>query len=140
MSNEYEPDVVSPPGDALLDILEEREMKVQDLSKLTSMSEQMIHRILSGLEPVTPAIASELEDALGIPAPFWNRREFMYQQWLKSKGIETPSSSVPADSSKPHSSASLFNKISFMMFCPLLFYIILLLGLLDVLWVQFDCI
>jgi plasmid maintenance system antidote protein VapI len=88
MSNEYEPDVVSPPGDALLDILEEREMKVQDLSKLTSMSEQMIHRILSGLEPVTPAIASELEDALGIPAPFWNRREFMYQQWLKSKGIE----------------------------------------------------
>jgi addiction module HigA family antidote len=80
--NQYAPDSVSPPGDTLLDILEERGMSQAELARRMGRPTKTINEIARGKAAITPGTALQLERVLDIPAAFWNNREQQYRQYL----------------------------------------------------------
>lgn len=82
IENEYAPDVVSPPGETLLEMLEERGMSQADLADRTGRPKKTINEIVKGKATITPATALQLERVLGVPASFWNDREQHYRESL----------------------------------------------------------
>lgn len=78
---EYMPDIVSPPGETLLEILEERGMKHSDLAERTGRPIKTISEIINGKTAITTETALQFEKVLGVPARFWINRERNYQEW-----------------------------------------------------------
>jgi addiction module HigA family antidote len=82
VQNEYVPDVVSPPGETLMEMLEERGMSQAELAERTGRPKKTINEIIKGKATITPATALQLERVLGAPASFWNNREQQYRENL----------------------------------------------------------
>ncbi|MFH1635194.1 MAG: helix-turn-helix domain-containing protein [Chloroflexota bacterium] len=82
IQNEYLPDFVSPPGETLLEMLEERGMSQAELAERTGRPKKTINEIIKGKATITPATALQLERVLGAPANFWNNREQQYRESL----------------------------------------------------------
>ncbi|MEM1252615.1 MAG: helix-turn-helix domain-containing protein [Cyanobacteria bacterium P01_H01_bin.21] len=80
--NEFLPDYVSPPGDTLLEILNEQGMTQVELAHRTGRPKKTINEIIKGKAILTPETALQLEYVLGIPAHFWNSREQQYRETL----------------------------------------------------------
>lgn len=80
--SQYTPDVVSPPGETLLEILEERGMSQAELAERAGRPKKTINEIIKGKAALTPETAIQLERILGTPASFWNNREQNYRDWL----------------------------------------------------------
>jgi HTH-type transcriptional regulator/antitoxin HigA len=81
-SNEFAPNYASPPGDTLLEALEERGMSQSELAERTGRPRKTINEIVRGRAEITPETALQLEYVLGIPAHFWNNRERRYREAL----------------------------------------------------------
>lgn len=84
----YEPDVVLPPGDHLVEILEERGMNQVDLAKRTGLSAKHISQIVNASASVTVDTALLLERATNVQAQVWNRLEAAYREHLSRLGEE----------------------------------------------------
>jgi HTH-type transcriptional regulator / antitoxin HigA len=82
IQNQYIPDIISPPGETLLDTIEALEMTQANLAERTGRSKKMINEIIKGKAPITPKMAIDLERVLGVPASFWNNREHNYRENL----------------------------------------------------------
>jgi len=82
IQNQYVPDVVSPPGETLLEILEDRGMSQAELAERTGRPKKTINEIIKGKAALTPETAIQLERVLGTPASFWNNREQNFRDWL----------------------------------------------------------
>lgn len=82
IQNQYTPDYVSPPGETLQEILEERGMSQAELAERTGRPKKTINEIINGKAAITPETALQLERVLGIPASFWNHRERQYREAL----------------------------------------------------------
>ena len=80
--NQYTPDTISPPGDTLLDVLEERDMSQAELARRMGRPTKTINEIVRGKVAIMPDTALQLERVLDIPAAFWNSREQQYRQYL----------------------------------------------------------
>ncbi len=78
----YDPDFVSPPGDTLRDLLQERNISQADLACRMGRPQKTINEIINGKAAITPETALQLELVLGAPARFWNTREQQYRQHL----------------------------------------------------------
>jgi len=78
----FAPDYISPPGETLEDILDERGMTQAELAERTGLSRKTVNEIIKGKAPITPETALHLERVLGIPARFWNAREHQYREAL----------------------------------------------------------
>lgn len=78
----YRPDVVSAPGETLLDILEERGMSQAELAERTGRPLKTINEIVKGKTALTSDTSIQLERVLGISAEFWNQREANYRSFL----------------------------------------------------------
>jgi len=93
ISNQYDPDYVSPPGETLQETLEALGMPQASLAKRTGRSLKMINEIIKGKAPITPKMALELERVVGVPATFWNNREKHYREFVarieEQKRLET---------------------------------------------------
>jgi HTH-type transcriptional regulator/antitoxin HigA len=83
--NQYLPDYVSPPGETLLEVLEEIGMSQADLAERTGRPKKTISEIINGKAAITPDTALQLERVLGISANFWNSREQKYRAFLASQ-------------------------------------------------------
>lgn len=83
--NQYCPDEVSPPGETLLEVLEERGMTQADLAERTGRPRTTIDEIIKGKAAITPETALQLEKALGVPASFWNARETRFREFLAAR-------------------------------------------------------
>lgn len=83
--NQYQPDVVSPPGDTLQELLDERGMTQADLALRTGRPKKTINQIIKGKAAITPDTAFQFERVLGTPASFWNNRERIYAEWQARK-------------------------------------------------------
>lgn len=81
-NNEYIPDYVSPPGDTLQELLDERGMTQADLAQRTGRPKKTINEIIQGKTTITPETALQFERVLGTPASFWNNRERHYREFL----------------------------------------------------------
>ena len=82
IQNQYTPDVVSAPGETLLEILEDRGMSQAELAERTGRPKKTINQIIKGKAAITPETAIQFERVLGTPASFWNNRERNYREWL----------------------------------------------------------
>ena len=83
--NQYVPDYVSPPGETLSEVLDLRGMSQAELADRTGRAKKTINEIIKGKSSISPRIALELENVLGVPAGFWNSRESQYQEYLARK-------------------------------------------------------
>lgn len=85
MQNQYDPDCVSPPGETLIDILDEKNLSIEWLSQSLDLKLIDTQRLLSGEMEITNDIALRLEQALVVPAGFWINREKFYRDSLMRK-------------------------------------------------------
>lgn len=76
----FNPDWVSPPGDTIRDILDEKMLTTTGFILKTGLHSEQAERLLRGEEPLTEEIAQILERTIGGPAAFWIRREALYRQ------------------------------------------------------------
>jgi HTH-type transcriptional regulator / antitoxin HigA len=82
LSRPWEPDWAIPPGDILLEALEERGMSQSELARRMDRPVKTINEIVKSKASVTPDTAIQLERALGISARLWNALEANYQDYL----------------------------------------------------------
>jgi len=82
IQHQYHPDVVSPPGETLAEILEERGMSQAEFAERTGRPKKTINEIIKGKCGITPDTALQFEHVLGTPASFWLNRDRIYQEWL----------------------------------------------------------
>lgn len=80
--NQYIPDVVSPPGETLEEILASRGMSQAELAERAGRPKKTINEIIKGKAAITAETAIQLERVLGIPAAFWIAREQNYREAL----------------------------------------------------------
>jgi len=76
-------DYAVPPGETLLELLEERGMSQRDLARRTGLSPKHVNKLLHGLVPLSADVAVRLERVTGVPSDFWNRREAGYRSDLE---------------------------------------------------------
>lgn len=78
-----ERELLSPPGDTILETLTENNVTAGDLAEQMGITQVQMDGLIAGKEPITEQIALRLEVALDIPAHFWLNREKLYREKLK---------------------------------------------------------
>lgn len=78
----FRPAVVSPPGDTLAEMIEERGIAQAELARRMGRPVNAINEMVLGTKEVTEDTALELERVLGTPAHFWLARESRYREYL----------------------------------------------------------
>ncbi len=79
--NQFKPDVVFHPGETLHEKLEELNMGPKEFAIRTGKPEKTIIAILNGDSSVTPEMAVLFESVIKIPADFWLRKQFRYDEY-----------------------------------------------------------
>jgi HTH-type transcriptional regulator/antitoxin HigA len=115
MTNEvlrYQPAEVSPPGDTLRDLMDERSLSQAELSRRLGRPAQAVNEILAGKKEITEDTAIELERVLQVPAHFWLAREAQYREYLaRGRAQHANKSAVPwvkAVSAQGHAGSRCF--------------------------------
>lgn len=83
--NQYQPEFVSPPGETLADVLDDRGLTPSDLALRMGLPTTRIHAILRGDAVIDPELAAELERILSVPAGFWLARELRYRTSVEQR-------------------------------------------------------
>ena len=78
----YGPDLVLPPGETLLEVLEEKGMTQAELATRTGLSTKHINQIVKGRAPVTAETSLLLERTTGVAARVWSNLETAYREHL----------------------------------------------------------
>ena len=81
-SNQYLPDLVTPPGEILLEKLAELGMSQTELANRIGRTKKMVNEIIKGKAPILSETALQLERVLSIPARFWSSLEAQYRESL----------------------------------------------------------
>lgn len=92
--NPYQPIYISPPGDTLLETLEQRNLSINEFAEHMNEPLKVIQDIIAGEASIAPELALKLEQVLKIPASFWNNRERNYRETLARLSVSqytTPS-------------------------------------------------
>jgi HTH-type transcriptional regulator / antitoxin HigA len=76
----WQPDWGVPPGEILLEALQERTMTQSELARRMDRPLKTINEIVKGKAAITPETAIQLERALGISARVWNGLETAYRE------------------------------------------------------------
>ena len=80
LSAPFAPDWVSPPGDTIDDIAEERGWTQAELAQRLGYSEKHLSQLINGKVSITVDAAQRLERVLGSTMEFWLAREANYQK------------------------------------------------------------
>lgn len=80
---EFNPDWVSPPGDTIEDLLEERDMTLETLSELLELKVYDVYKLIKGNIIITDELASKLAKAFNMSKTFWINREQQYRKQLE---------------------------------------------------------
>jgi len=75
----YSPDWVSPPGETLAEILEERAMTRSQFGEMLGWSVEDVEQVVEGKKMIDSEIALAFESVLGISSVFWLNREKNYR-------------------------------------------------------------
>lgn len=77
---EFKPDWYSPPGDTVQEALKDRGISFQDFAKKIFGDDQVLTAsFLMGKERLTPEIAQQLSELIGVTPEFWLKREATYR-------------------------------------------------------------
>ncbi|GAA6142320.1 helix-turn-helix domain-containing protein [Hydrogenophaga sp. 5NK40-0174] len=77
---EFEPDWVSPPGDTIVDLLEERDWTQQQLADRLGYSVKHVNQLIKAKVPLTEDAAIRLQRVFGSTVGFWLTREAQYRE------------------------------------------------------------
>jgi len=77
-----ERELLSPPGDDILETIEHIKMSQVELADRLNKTASKVHDLITGKEPITYNTALQLEKVLGIDAQFWLNREMNYRTKL----------------------------------------------------------
>ena len=83
----FVPTFPSPPGDTILDLLEEHVMPQTELATRLGLTPEHLALLLEGEAALTDEVALGLEGIFGVRASFWNRREVHYRRLKASKAV-----------------------------------------------------
>jgi HTH-type transcriptional regulator / antitoxin HigA len=72
-------DLPVPPGEYLVEVLEEKGISQAELARRIDRPTQAINEIVKGEKAITPATAIQLDRALGVPAHIWIGLESRFQ-------------------------------------------------------------
>ncbi len=86
--NQYNPKIVSHPGQTLGRKIQELEMSVKEFAVRTSKPEKTIIAVLKGSSSITPDMAVAFENVTRIPAHFWMARQRKYDEAVAREKIE----------------------------------------------------
>ena len=78
----FEPDWLSPPGDTIADVLEERGWSQVEFAQRIGYTPKHVNQLLRGKAPISEDTALRLERVLGSTARFWLQRETEYREAL----------------------------------------------------------
>ena len=78
----FTPDWVSPPGDTIADLIEERDWTQVQLSERLGFTPKHVSQLINGKTPITEEIALKLTKVLGSTETFWLNREADYRAQL----------------------------------------------------------
>ena len=84
---EFQPEWVSPPGDTIADLLEERGWTQADLAQRTGYSKKFVNQLVKGRVSLSGEAAFRLENVFGAPARFWMNREAQYREGLERQKV-----------------------------------------------------
>jgi addiction module HigA family antidote len=79
--NQFRPDIVFHPGETLADKLEELKMGPKEFAVRTGKPEKTIIAIIKGDSSLTSEMAVLFESVLKIPADFWLKKQFRYDEY-----------------------------------------------------------
>jgi addiction module HigA family antidote len=79
-SQQYRPLSVTPPGDTISELLEERGLRQAEFATRMGVTPKFINELVAGKASITPTTALALEKALDVPADFWLAREAKYRE------------------------------------------------------------
>ncbi|HSW05288.1 helix-turn-helix domain-containing protein [Aquabacterium sp.] len=92
----YAPSEVSPPGETLRDMMDERALSQAELSRRMGRPPQAVNEIVAGKKEITEDTALELERVLQVPAHFWLAREARYREHLaRQRAAESHKAHLP---------------------------------------------
>jgi len=80
-----ERELLSKPGDAILETLEHLKMTQSELADRMGKTASKINDIISSKEPITMATALQLEKVLGIDAGFWVKTSPLARAWIMKR-------------------------------------------------------
>lgn len=80
----FSSDWVSPPGDTIADILEERDWTQAQLAERLGYTKKHISQLINGKASISEQTAIRLERVLGSSVAFWLKREAQYRAQLAS--------------------------------------------------------
>lgn len=72
-------DLAIPPGEYLLEVLEEAGMPQAELARRMGRPTQAVNEIANGVKAITPETAIQLEQVVGVPAHIWTSLESEFQ-------------------------------------------------------------
>jgi HTH-type transcriptional regulator / antitoxin HigA len=78
----FRPDFLSPPGQTLEEILDERALSQTELARRLGVSLKHVNQIINGAATISAEIALGLEKVLGVSAGFWLNRDALFQAEL----------------------------------------------------------
>ena len=78
----FSPDWVSPPGDTIADILEEKDWTQVELAERLQNTPKFVSQLINGKAPITEDTAVRLSRVLGSTEKFWLNREANYRAQL----------------------------------------------------------
>ncbi|MXY77309.1 MAG: HigA family addiction module antidote protein [Acidimicrobiia bacterium] len=81
-AREFAPDYAVPPGETLVELIEERNMSQAELARRTDLSAKHINQIAKGHAPISNDVALRFERVTGVPARLWLNLENRYQERL----------------------------------------------------------
>jgi len=81
-STQYHPRTVSPPGETLVEVLEDRQLAPEQLAERMGVPTGIVEDIVRGHGVIDAEIAQRFEQVLGTSASFWLRRESRYRENL----------------------------------------------------------
>jgi len=80
IQNEYNPQTVTHPGLDLREKLDELQMSPKEFAVRCNKPVKTISEVLNGKSAITPDMAVQFENVLHIPAKYWLKRQYNYDE------------------------------------------------------------
>ena len=84
------PDWASPPGDTIVDLMEEKGWTRIELARRLGFSARHLNQLINGSVSITNDTALRLERVLGSTVNFWLNREANYRERLARLDLQHP--------------------------------------------------
>ncbi|CAI2791391.1 Plasmid maintenance system antidote protein [Serratia grimesii] len=83
VTQDFQPDWVSPPGDTIIDLMDEHGLSDEELSKNIGLSLTRGQQLLEGKIRLDESLATKLENLFSVSTDFWIKRENAYRQQIE---------------------------------------------------------